>query len=283
LARKALSLILALGVCAWPVMLRAEAATDPEIVKGIKAVDDGDFDMAILTLDNAARRLAGDPARRNDLSQAYLYLGIAYVGKGHEAAAKAKFREALSRIKDLTLSPDKFPPKVINVFEAAKEEQSKAPVPVSAEKKGGSKKGLLIGAGVVAVGGGVALAAKGGGAKTPSDPRRVETFTGSLCGYGYAIERGGCDNYRGYDIVVGAGGTLDATISWSDTTALFTISLSDQNYADVAVSNRITNTSSQLTANVSPQTACATCAYHLNIGRSDDGGPNAFTLTVKHP
>ena len=32
--------------------------------------------------------LAGDSAHIRDLSQAYLYLGIAYIGKGHEAAEK---------------------------------------------------------------------------------------------------------------------------------------------------------------------------------------------------
>src|SRR5262245_48184645 len=102
------------------------SATDPEVLKGIKSVDDGDYDGAILILDNASRRLASDPAKANDLSQAYLYLGIAYVGKGHEAAAKAKFREALTQIKDMTLSPDKFPPKVIDVFEAARQENKSA-------------------------------------------------------------------------------------------------------------------------------------------------------------
>src|SRR5262249_35871218 len=54
---------------------------DPDIEKGIKQVEDGDFDTAIITLDNAARHLAADPGRAKELSQAYLYLGIAYVGK----------------------------------------------------------------------------------------------------------------------------------------------------------------------------------------------------------
>jgi hypothetical protein len=79
-------------------------------------------DDAIVTLDGAVRRLAADKSPPADLPQAYLYLGIAYVGKGHDAAAKAKFREALRQLKDLSLSADKFPPKVINVFETARDE-----------------------------------------------------------------------------------------------------------------------------------------------------------------
>jgi tetratricopeptide (TPR) repeat protein len=95
---------------------------DPEVTKGIRLVEDGDYDAAILTLDGAARRLSIEQPDAADLPQAYLYLGIAFVGKGYEAAAKAKFRAAIAQMKDLSLGADRFPPKVINVFEAAREE-----------------------------------------------------------------------------------------------------------------------------------------------------------------
>lgn len=148
-------------------------AQDPEVAQGVKLVEDGEYDAAILTLDRAARRLAQDPKKLRDASQAYLYLGIAYIGKGQEAAAKARFREALQRASDLTLSAEQFPPKVINAFEAAKAEIAQAsavPEPATATaapptpstKKKGSKLPLILG-GVAAVGGGVALAAGGGG------------------------------------------------------------------------------------------------------------------------
>src|SRR5689334_8276803 len=114
----ALALALALASAPFAGVARA----DDDLAKGIALVDDGDYDAAILVLDTAARRLAADPKDTRALSQAYLYLGIAYMGKGHEAAAKAKFKEAVATIKDLSLSPDKFPPKVIDVFEAAKSE-----------------------------------------------------------------------------------------------------------------------------------------------------------------
>lgn len=175
----------ALAVLALSVPASGQApAPDPEVAKGIALVEDGDYDGAIFTLDGAARRLAGEPARAREAAQAYLYLGIAYVGKGHEAAAKAKFREALAGVKELTLSPEKFPPKVINLFEAARSEAAAAAPPASAKKKGSGGKAILIGVGALAVGGGVAVAAGGGGGDTgpgggTSQPV-TDTFTGLL-------------------------------------------------------------------------------------------------------
>jgi len=163
---------LALLLLSAGFVLAETVSHDPDVAKGVQQVNDGDYDAAIVTLDAAARRLSGDPARYKDLAQAYLYLGIAYVGKGHEAAAKAKFREAVGRMKDLSLSPAEFPPKVIDLFEAAREEASRsapppAAAPVSAtppaKKGGGAGKYLLIGGGVAAAGVGAAVALGGGG------------------------------------------------------------------------------------------------------------------------
>jgi hypothetical protein len=157
-----------------PKAAQTPPKVDPEVAKGIRQVDEGDYDAAIVTLDGAARRLAADKTRVKDLSQAYLYLGIAYVGKGHEAAAKAKFREAVGQIKDLSLSADRYPPKVINLFEAAKEEANRtagpafprrpaaAPGEPAAQDGGGSKKLLLLGGGAVVAGGGAYLLLKSG-------------------------------------------------------------------------------------------------------------------------
>jgi hypothetical protein len=276
--RRFMTAVLALGMLAGPELVTAQtpAARDADVAKGIKSVEDGDFDAAILTLDNAARRLATDPAHSKDLSEAYLYLGIAYVGKGHESAAKAKFREALAQIKDLSLSPDKFPPKVIDVFEAARSEAKTTAAP-PAEKKSGGHKGLWIGAGVAAVGGGVAIAAASGGSSTPKDARKVETFSGTLCGNGQ------CDDTRIFDIVVSAAGTLEASVTWSDGSILFDMKLSDENYSDVVFSNRTTNTNSQFSVSVAPQRSTPTSSYHLYVHRSDASGAAPFTLTVKHP
>ena len=152
---------------AFPALAPAgPQAPDPEVAKGIVQVEEGDYDAAILTLDAAARRLAQDARASRELSQAYLYLGVAYVGKGHDAAAKAKFRDAVRQLRDLTLSPDKFPPKVIDIFEAARDEVTHEPAaapaaaPAAVKKKGGHGKTPLILGGLAVAGGGAALALK---------------------------------------------------------------------------------------------------------------------------
>jgi hypothetical protein len=163
--RRALAGCLVLALAA-PAGAQAPVVSDPDVREGIRQVEEGDYDAAILTLDNAARRLSADPARTRELSQAYLYLGVAYVGKGHEAAAKAKFREAVTQLREMTLSPDKFPPKVIDLFEAAREEVAKAPAPQPSVAPspaakgggGGGKKWLIIGGVTAAAAGGAAIA-----------------------------------------------------------------------------------------------------------------------------
>lgn len=297
--RKVLSLVLVFLLASPVLYAQAQpATTDVDVLKGIALVEEGDYDGAIVTLDKAARRLAEMKKQPQDLSQAYLYLGIAYVGKGHEAAAKAKFKEALAQIRDLTLSADRFPPKVINAFEAAKEEAAKAAPqtaaattarPPAEKKKGGSGKILLIVGGLAAAGGIAAAAGGGGGGSAapapttttqPPDPRRVDTFTGTLCSY---ESRNTCEPSRTFDIVVTTGGTLDASITWQDPNVVYQMLLMDQDYHDVARSNRVTNTNATLTTAVTPQTACPSCSYHLEVSRADSLGPHDFSLTVRHP
>jgi hypothetical protein len=304
--RKALCLALVLGLVSLPQPVPAQTpSTDPDIVRGMAQVDEGDYDAAILTLDNAARRLAQDPKRTGDLSQAYLYLGIAYMGKGHEAAARAKFREALGQIKDLTLSPEKFPPKVIDAFEAAKEEAQKsapaappteptttASAPATPEKKkGGSGKILLIVGGLAAAGGIAAAAAGGGGSSSagpttttlPPDPRKVQnigpiTLTDTSAGY-----------QNRTIIVVAGSGVLDATVTWTSTggskAAIIDMVLDDNSDTTVARSNRTTDTTSVLQANVAPLPGAPSQEYRLYTElREQCGGCTAvFNLTVKHP
>ena len=253
--RASLRALLALLLIAAPADLHAQPPpTDAEVVAGVKQVDDGEYDKAILTLDNAARRLAGDPAKVGDLSQAYLYLGIAYIGKGHEAAARAKFREALRQIKDLTLSPEKFPPKVIDAFEAAKQEEAQAPA--VAEKKGGSKKGLVIG-GVVAAGAAVAVAAGAGGGgggesgtpTTPGETRQTLSFTGTLPNAG--------GTYECKQIVATRAGTLEARLTWTNGQIELGILCQEHDppYNQCASgSNRTSNTSALLTTAVTQKT-----------------------------
>jgi tetratricopeptide (TPR) repeat protein len=279
--RRVLSLLLVVGLSLGATPSFAQA-TDPEVVKGIKQVEDGDYDGAILTLDNAARRLASDPNKFRDLSQAYLYLGISYAGKGHEAAAKAKFREALGQTKDLSLSPEKFPPKVINLFEAAKQERTQAPAPAAA-KKGGSHKGLFIGLGVAAAAG-VGIAAAAGGKGTPSGPALKTDMFGPIA---LSIEQY-CQT-PSFSIFVEAAGTLQATLTWQEAFATLQMALFDNAAAAdtgspiLIGSNQTSNTSATFSFPVVPkQYLVGVC----HVGTSCAGmSPCAatFTLNVRHP
>lgn len=215
---KILCLCLAFSLAITPA--GAQVPTDPDVAKGVKQVDEGDYDAAILTLDNAARHLAADPSKSRELSYAYLYLGIAYMGKGHEAAAKAKFREAVSRLKDLSLSPDKFSPKIIDLFETVKEETAKGDGPAKAPAKasspaaptpkaptqtvseggGGGKTLLFVGLGVAAAAGAI-LVLKGGGECLASPAIR----DGRLTADDFAAE---------FPVGRGASGEMSAELSW---------------------------------------------------------------------
>ena len=164
------------------------AAPDRDLQTGIQQAQEGDFDAAILTLDGVVRRLSATGRSPRDLSRAYLFLAIAYLGLAQEQSAKAKFVEALKANRDLELSAKELPPEYLKFFEQVRKEalasgaltpppapspSPRAPVAVAsqpAEKKCGSKKGILIGGGVALVGAGIALAAGGGGGGGSSAP-----------------------------------------------------------------------------------------------------------------
>jgi hypothetical protein len=284
--RKTLSVVLALAFLGASFPAAAQPApSDPEVAKGIRQVDEGDYDAAIVTLDAVSQRLAGDPARVRDLSQAYLYLGIAYVGKGHEAAAKAKFREAVRQIRDLVLSTDKYPPKVIDLFEAAREEVNRtaapaptasAPSPAAASapspKKGGSHKGLIIG-GVLLAGAGAAVAVgasgRGSSSAAPTETRTPQTFTGSLA----------ANENRSFTVTASKAGALDATLTWQTRTIALTMDCQEHSppYTACGHSNRTTDTSAHLTTSVTQK------EYDVVVSNNNDTGPESFTLTVLYP
>jgi hypothetical protein len=284
-----LRLVVVLLVASSSGVLTAQvAAGDPDVAKGIRLVEDGDYDAAILTLDNAARRLAEHPAGVEELSRAYLYLGIAYVGKGHEAAARAKFREAVTAMKDLSLSPEEFPPKIIDLFEAAREEALRpGPSPAAAEstsEQGGSKTPLiLLGVGGAAAAG-IAVAATGGGdgASAPADvptstappAMRTETFGGTL------IEQ---DGSLRFGIRVDAAGELEAQLNWAseggERAAFVVMELFDAAEQPVAFSNPTGELSCVLNADVTPQ------LYSLSVylGEPCGGCSAPIELRVIHP
>ncbi|HXB54062.1 MAG TPA: hypothetical protein VN461_04715 [Vicinamibacteria bacterium] len=76
---------LPLGLAAIKVPL------DPDVAEGVRRVENGEFESGIAALDAAARRLvaAGGTTMSPQLAQAYLYLGIAYMGRSQQERLKA--------------------------------------------------------------------------------------------------------------------------------------------------------------------------------------------------
>jgi len=276
-----------LGLCVLTAGAWAQpAASDPEVLKGISLVEEGENDAAIFTLDTAVRRLAADPTKTGELSQAYLYLGIAYFGKGHEAAAKAKFREAVKQFSGISLSAEQYPPTIIDLFEAAKAaEENASTVAAPEEKKGGSKKPLiLLGVGGAAAAG-IAVAAGGGGGSEETEPTmQTVGFSGTLTTP---------DDYdRGYTLYVQGSGVLEATVTWtSETNDSLGMRLwagepwSAEAPEPVAESNRTSDTSAQIQFQVSPRNYVVDLFMHWR-DECHDGTLTctvSFELTVRHP
>jgi hypothetical protein len=163
--RRAAALLLALALAA-PSALRAQPSMTPEqeAAEGIRQVEQGDFETAVVTLDSAIKRLEGQPGRQPLVQNALLQLGVALVALEQREAAKARFRRALELDPKLRLREDAFSPKVIGVFEQARIEASAAAPPKSG---GGSGKAIaFVGLGAAAAAG-IALAAGGGDEEPP--------------------------------------------------------------------------------------------------------------------
>jgi hypothetical protein len=201
--------VMAVAISAQPAFTQAVNVT-AEIKKGIQQVDDGEYDSAIVTLDGAVRRLTGVPGQTKELAQAYLYLGIAYLAKGHETSARERFREAVKQVRDLDLNPQKFAPRVIEAFERARQDVKQSPSSSAAspaKKEGGSGKLLLIGGGAAAVGAGAIVLL---GASGEDDPNAYEyregTLTGALASQTLPIGPGGAGPWK-------------AELGWSNSSA----------------------------------------------------------------
>ncbi len=107
----------------------AQSASDRELVKGIRQVEDGYLDDAVVTLEGVVRTFSEDPARRRELARAYLYLGIAHAHLDAAKPARASFREALKLNPDLKLDAEQWPPKVLRAFAAVQAELAPPPSP----------------------------------------------------------------------------------------------------------------------------------------------------------
>jgi hypothetical protein len=284
--RRALCLALAFVLVGAPP---PALAADPEVERGIAAVDQGEYDSAIVTLDAAVRRLTALPDRQADLAQAYVYLGVAYLAKGHETSARARFRDALRQARDLSLTSDKFAPKVVELFEKAREEVGVGTAPTPAPAAGvptaaakpdrkRSQTPLLLVAGLGAAGAGVAIAAGGGGGGNTGGT----TTTGGLRDTTFPNEAMPVGGGRDFLVVVQGPGTLTATVTWQPTGVLldmYVVAVANSGQV-LTTSGRTGTTESQLSLPVTAQT------YRITVTNSSGQGlqvPSTFNLRVQHP
>jgi hypothetical protein len=212
----------AAGLCAMlgaASFLPAGDVATPQAVlaEGIALVQQGDFEAAVLKLDEASRRLAADPSIRaarppaagltRPLADAYLYLGISYLELNQELNARAKFREVLKVEPTRKLSDRVFSPQIIRVFEAARVEM------FPNEKKKRNILPLLLIAGGGTASAAVAVAASGGDEPPPTQPATSTTST--LTGTG-----GGNPTSTSTTIATDPGGPNPTTTTTTTTTTL---------------------------------------------------------------
>ncbi|HUK86312.1 MAG TPA: hypothetical protein VLT85_01495 [Terriglobales bacterium] len=159
---------------------------EPTLQAGVSQYDEGDIAGSVFTLETVIRSLAVEPeAHAKDLSQAYLYRGAAFVRLSQEENAKGSFAAALQYDKDLRITEEKWPPRVVRVFEAARAGKTKSvllPPSHVAKKAGIGALGIAgIVGGALAVGGGVAVASHSSSQPQPTPtPTPVPTPTPAL-------------------------------------------------------------------------------------------------------
>jgi hypothetical protein len=128
LRRVAAATVVLMGVTA---LAAAQPPPDAALAKGIEQVQTGYLDDAVAGLNAVVRRLLPLAERKDDLAQAYLWLGIAYAQQDVETSARASFREALRLEPRVTLA-EGWPPKVTRLFAAVRAEAPTAAAPLRA-------------------------------------------------------------------------------------------------------------------------------------------------------
>lgn len=102
----------------------AEKAKEP-LEKGKKYYEDSEFIKAIEELRRAVdllEKTSRERSRNNDLIDAHIHLGLAYIGVNEPEKAKIQFKEALRLDPEKKINEDFYAPKVIKLFNKAKDE-----------------------------------------------------------------------------------------------------------------------------------------------------------------
>jgi hypothetical protein len=102
-----------------PLPTHAQAG-DPEMEKGIRQAQEGDFQQAIVTLRGVLPGLIERKAPPHDVARVHVYLGVSHLGLKDPAAARVSFLEAVRIDPALRLSSEEYPPRIVRAFEEAR-------------------------------------------------------------------------------------------------------------------------------------------------------------------
>lgn len=197
--------------------------TPVELGQGIRQVEEGDLDAAIITLDGVIQRLREAAGSRTDLALAHFYLGVSYLGVSQAERAAAQFKEAWRNNRELKPDPKKFPPRVLQAYEKARAEASRDQTPAEPEKAkgGGSSKPLVILGGVAAIGTGVALAGGSSPAANSTPPAALPQVLVS----GNSTISGPNITTRFSAFTVPSAGVIEFTGNWTVAGSVFSLEL----------------------------------------------------------
>jgi hypothetical protein len=210
--------------CLLSLALHASALPQPgsaELALGMRQVEDGDLDTAVLTLDTAVRDLRGAPGRKLDLALAHLYLGISYLGLDQVERARTNLREAYLNNREMTLDPKKFSLRVVAAYEDAKAGAASGVASRTPEKGGGKNKSILLVGGLAAAAGGVALSGGGSSSSGSAAPVRGPQVLVS----GGSSVSGPNEITRFSSFTVPAAGVIQYTGNWTLATSTFSLEL----------------------------------------------------------
>ncbi len=93
------------------------------LARGLELYHQGDFTSAITVLTSAKDVLSAQrPLPIDDLVNTFILLGVAYVGSNDLRSASGMFQSALLQKPDVALSTAEYSPRVISIFEQARNE-----------------------------------------------------------------------------------------------------------------------------------------------------------------
>jgi hypothetical protein len=209
-----------LGFMILPALASPQETSTPEsgIAKGVRQVEEGDFEAAVATLESAIPHLRGDPARVRLLIQADIQLAVAHTALDHTAQAVQAFSEVLTLDPSLRLDPQRFSPKVRLALETAREQATRrtaGPVP----KSSSGRKAAIVG-GVAVVAAAATVVAVRGGDSLP-------TFSGARFGTPALDCPNGSDNvHLPFRILVEVSNPSGEPVSITSVTAVIRIEAS---------------------------------------------------------